>query len=60
MCGRAAWCGAPLTEASYGGQSWRPEVALRQAQEEEKGEEEARGRGVCEEEPGCFGWTRHV
>lgn len=52
--GRVAWCGALLTEASSGGQSWKLEVALRRA------EEEARESDVCEEEPGCLGWTPHL
>lgn len=61
VCGRAAWCGALSTEASYGGQSWRPEVAVRRAEEEEEKEEkEARESDVCEEEPGGFGWTLHL
>lgn len=63
--GRAAWCGVLSTEASYGGRSWRPEVAVRRAEEEGKEEEEekeAREResDVCEEEPGCLGWTPHL
>lgn len=55
--GRGVWCGALWMEALYGGQSWRPEVAVRQAEEEEKGEKEARESVVCEKEPGCWWWT---
>lgn len=55
--GRVAWCGALSTEASYGGLSWRPEVAVRQWEVEE---EEPSESDVCEVEPGCFGWTPHL
>lgn len=51
-----AWCGALLTEALYGEQSRRPEVAVQQA-EEQAG---LRERDVCKEEPGCLGWTLHL
>lgn len=57
--GKVAWCGALSTEASYGGQSWRPEVAVRRAEEKEE-EEAAMESDVCEEEPGCLGWTPHL
>lgn len=59
--GREAWCGALWMEALYGGQSWRPEVAVQRA-EEEKGEEAAAAResNVCEKELGCSWWSPHV
>lgn len=60
VCGRVAWCGALSTEASYAGQSWRPEVAVRRAEEEEKEEEEARESDMCEEGHGCSGRTPHL
>lgn len=54
--GRVEWCGDLSTEASYGEQSWRPEVAVRRAAVKEE-----TGSDVCEEEePGCSGWTRHL
>lgn len=31
VSGRVVWCEALSTEASYGGQSWRPEVAVQRA-----------------------------
>ncbi len=49
VCGKAVWCGDLWTEASYGGQSWRPEVAVRREEEAE-----ARETNVDEEEPGCL------
>lgn len=52
--GRAVWCGALLMEALYGGQSLRPEVALRQVEEQKVKESD-----VCKEEPGCLGWSPH-
>lgn len=51
--GRAVWCGALLMEALYGGQSLRPEVALRRVEEQQ----EVKESDVCEEEPGCLGWS---
>jgi len=56
--GKVAWCGALSMEASSGGLSWRPEVAVRRA--EEKEEEAQREGDMCEEEPGCLGWTLHL
>lgn len=52
--GKAVWCGAPWMEASCAGPSWRPEVAVRRVEEEEQTAKEG---DVCEEEPGCSGWT---
>lgn len=52
--GRAAWCGALLTEALCGGRSWRPEVALQREGEQMNESDEG------EEEPGGSGWTPHL
>lgn len=54
-CRRAVWYGALLMEALYEGQSWRPEVAVQQAEVKEE-EAAATESDVCEEEPG--GWRR--
>lgn len=54
--GRAAWCGALLTEALCGGRSWRPEVALQRQEEVEQMSESDEG----EKEPGGSGWTPHL
>lgn len=43
--------------ALSGEQSWRPEVAVRQAEEKKREEEEAWKSDVYEEEHGCLGWT---
>lgn len=51
VCGREVWFEAPWTEALCGGRSWRPEVAVRRAEEEEK--RGAKEGGACEREPGC-------
>lgn len=53
--GREVWCGDLLMEALYGGQSLRPEVPLRRVEEQE-----VKGSDVCEEEPGCVGWSLHL
>lgn len=56
VLGKAAWCGAPSTEALYGAPSWRPEAAVRRAQKEERAA--AAGESVAgEEEPGRLGRT---
>lgn len=57
VCVRVVWCVALLMAASFGGQSWRPEVAV---QREEEEEEEGSESVEYEEEAGCLGWTLHL
>lgn len=59
-CRRAVSYGALLTEALYGGQSWRPEVAVQQAEVKEEEEEVAMESDVRGEGPGGSGWTLHL